>query len=87
MARKRMDGLEIFHPGDGELPEHVHAHVQGFYSQKTGPDMVVVVVEMAAFGGPDDGQVFRVALCPHCMLKMAECTDRLVEQYPEVFQE
>lgn len=86
MARRKMDPDEVRIFG-GELPEHAHAHVMGFSAHKTRPDMVVTVVELRMAGGPDDGQVFHVALCPNCLLKIADVTDKLVEQYPEAFQE
>lgn len=85
MARKRIDRTDIMR--DGPLPDHLHAHVENVYSSITRPDMVVSVVEFILFGGPNDGQILRIALCPHCMLKLAACTEALVEKYPEAFQE
>jgi hypothetical protein len=86
MARRKMDPVDVRIRG-GEMPEHTHTHVMGFHSQQTRPDMVVTVLELHVMGGQDDGQVFHVAVCPHCLLKIAEVTDKLVELYPEAFQE
>lgn len=86
MARKKMNPVNVQIHG-GELPEHVHTHVMGFHAQKTRPDMVVTVLELHVAGGRAGGQVFYVAVCPHCLLKIAEVTDKLVELYPEAFQE
>ena len=86
MDRRKMDPRDV-HISGGELPEHAHAHVMGFHAQQTRPDIVVTVLELHIMGGEDDGRVVRVALCPHCLLKIAEVTEKLVELYPEAFQE
>lgn len=82
MARKRMDRLEMTSP-EGELPDHLHAHIAGFYTQETRPDMVVTVVELTLFGGANDGEVVRIALCPNCMLKLWDVTTALMGKYPK----
>jgi len=84
-ARKRVE-VEITNRQDGELPEHLHAHVRGFHIKQRDQEFVTTVIEIELVGGESDGERVHIAVCPHCLQKLAAAAAIIESIYPNAFE-